>query len=291
MWSFVPSTTNGGISPGFDRRSPYQKQYEAIQPSEYVQWSPPASLPGGGRISATEVGGGMIRRPGLGDFFTYPEAQGVTPGQFMAQAVASGAAPPPPPAFSIGEPQHAVADNAGRMAWETQPAPWDMPLPPGWSGPALPPPAAPGDISAATAVAKAQAIDAQQKKAVEAAQGAKIAADNAVRAAQAGAPRVAATNAATAQAAANVAAQIANTPSAQRAAAVAQSEATKAVAAANVAAVEAEAKSKNGKGMGDWMELSGLDDPVVGGVTAKHLLVGAAAAALGYYAYQYFKKK
>lgn len=235
---------------------------------------------------------------GMNDFFTYPEAQGVTPMQFIDQSVASGASPAPPPPGTV-QPDFmeesqlyrtgAARPRAGQMAWESQPAPWDQPHPPGWTGAAAPPPLAPGEVEPRVAQMQARQIDAQRKKAIEAAQAAKVAADNAVRAAVAGAPQTAATNAATAQAAANVAASVAKTPDAQRAAAVAQSEATKAVAAANVAANNA--TGRNGNGMNDWMELSGLESQVVGGVKVKHLLYGAGLAAVGYFGWRFWKKK
>jgi hypothetical protein len=226
----------------------------------------------------------------MGDMFTYP--QGSNPGQFLQQQIQSGAMPvpgAPPPTPMIVEPE--VMDesflfngggmksgpDAGQMAWETGggPAPWEMPAIP--SG-------MPGALQPAAAPAQAQAVQAAQAasgdaKAVQAAQAAKVAADNAVRAAKAGAPHVAATNAATAQAAASVAAQSATSSHGQKAAAVAANEATKAVAAANVAV-------KNGNGMGDWMELSGMGAmplleqrlPVVG-ITYKNAIF---AGLLGY---------
>lgn len=306
IWNHVPRKANGDYHAGFDRRSPYQK-YENVHPSEYSQWSPATTLPHSGAIAATEPGGGMIRRPGMsgmGDFFTYPAAQGVTPEQFMQQQVQSGMAPPPAPPLSaevmdessLFDGPGGSRPKAGQMAWETQLAPWEQSHVPNWQGPAAPPPLAPGLAPAAVVQQQARAIDAQEKKSIEAAQGAKVAADNALRAASAGAAKVSATNAATAQAAANVAAQVANTPRAQRAAAVAQTEATKAVAAANVA--EANAKKKAQKnGMGDFLELSGmgglgaLSDPVAGGVQVKHVLYAGLGAALLYFGYKYAKSR
>jgi len=239
-------------------------------------------------------------RNGMGDFFTYPEAQGVTPMQFIDQSVASGASPAPAPPgmvqsdfmeesamFNGGGPSLHV----GSMPWESQPAPWDQPHVPGWSGPAAPPPLAPGEVEPRVAQMQARQIVAQERKAIEAAQAAKVAADNAIRAAVTGSPRVAATNAATAQAAANVAAGIARTPQAQRAAAVAQSEATKAVAAANVAANNATNGGGHNAGMGDWMELSGLDSSVAGGFKVKHALYLAGGAAVAFFGYRYLKSR
>jgi len=199
------------------------------------------------------------------------------------------------------------------MAWESQLAPFDQPHVPGWQGQAAPAPLPPGEIEPRVAQMQARQIDANQKKAVVAAQAAKVAADNAVRAAVAGAPTVAATNAATAQAAANVAAGVATTAKAQRAAAVAQSEATKAVAAANVAANNANGQAHgwahgrahgrghgraHGRGMNDWMELSGmsgitdtLESNLVGGVKLKHVLYGVGALGVGYFGVRWWKNR
>lgn len=306
-WNWAPRRKNGQLEQGFDRRSPYQKQIEPIQPSEYPQWSPPPTVPAGGRVSATEPGGGMLRRPGMngmGDFFTYPAQQGVTPQDFMQQAVQSGSLPPPPPPWAVqGEPMEesqlyrtaAPRPRAGSMAWESGPAPFDQPHVPGWSGPAAPPPLAPGEVEPRIAQMQARQIDAQHKKSLEAAQAAKVAADNAIRAASAGAPKVAATNAATAQAAANVAATVSKDPEAQRAAAVAQSEATKAVAAANVAANNASKGGNGSGGMNDWLELSGLgsglEASVAGQFKVKHALYGAGLLGLAYFGYRYWKNR
>lgn len=197
----------------------------------------------------------------MGDFFTYPEAQGVGPGQFYQQQIQRGAQPAPPPGagpfvegpFSIQPevydetPLFGGPSQPGSMPWESGPAPWEQSVLPPGEPPALAPAAAPAAIEALQAE---QPWASPEHKAFEAVQGAKVAADNAARAAKAGAPRVAATHAATAQAAANVAAAVAHTPRAQQAAAVAANEANRATAAANIAA--------RGAGMNDWMELSGM---------------------------------
>jgi hypothetical protein len=226
---------------------------------------------------------------GMGDMFTFP--QGTNPGQFYAQQLATGAMPTPGQPIpidiqgnqmeetylfdrSVGKPP-----QEGSMSWESGPAPWEQTaLPNHMFGPIVP-----GDAPHKIADMQANSAARGDAKAVEAAQAAKIAADNAVRAARAGAPQVAATNAATAQAAANVASQVASGAHGQRAAAIAANEATKAIAAANVVANGAR---KNG--MGDWMELSGLGaagflDQSVLGFKVKHIAtVGLIAAGLVY---------
>jgi hypothetical protein len=256
VWDWAPQRQNGKYEPGFDRRNP------SLTP----QWSP-GENPAFPRV--TEPGGVMLTRQymqqaGMGDFYTMP--QGQAPGtpvvhpDHMDESMLYSSAPPP--------------RRVGSMAWETGPAPWEQA-----SGgqAALSPAAAPAAISSMQAK---QAV-AAESKAKEAASAAKIAADNAVRAAVVGAPKVAATHAATAQAAANVAAGVATTPSTQKAAAFAQSEATKAVAAANVAKVNAE----NGQeGVGDFLELSGMGGlgffgpELGGGIKLGHILVGAGVA-------------
>jgi hypothetical protein len=153
-------------------------------------------------------------------------------------------------------------------------------------------PVYPGDAPHKIANMRAASAADGDAKAVEAAQAAKIAADNAVRAAKAGAPQVAATNAATAQAAASVAAQSARGGHGHRAAAIAANEATKAIAAANVVANGARKKN----GMGDWMELSGLGaggllDQTFLGFRVKHIVTAGALVAGVVYGLPWLKQK
>jgi len=232
----------------------------------------------------------MNNMNGMGDMFTYPTEEGVSPQQFFEQQILSAAMPVPAPGSMAArglpwdvaqtyempiEPQPMDVPTRP-SSWETAPAPWEQPpIIPGMP-PALTPQAAP---------VKAQAIQAQDKKAAEAAQAAKVAADNAIRAAQVGAPKVAQTNAATAKAAATVAASVATSPAAQQSAAIAKTEATKAVAAANVAVANANA---NG-GMGDWLELSGLGQGGFMDTLNQYkwwIAGGLAAAGAFYYAKQ-----
>ena len=235
---------------------------------------------------------------GMGDMFVFP--QGTNPTQFYEQQLETGAMPTPGQAIPIdiqGEQMEETymfdrsvgqAPQVGSMSWESGPAPWEQPaLPNHMQGPVYPGDA-PREIARMNA---AKSVDGDAK-AVQAAQAAKVAADNAVRAAKAGAPQVAATNAATAQAAASVAEGNAASPHGHRAAAVARQQATKAVAAANVAANGA---AKNGAGMGDWMELSGLGsigllDQTVLGFKVKHLAMAGAGAALLFYGLPKIKK-
>ena len=218
---------------------------------------------------------------GMGDMFVYP--QGASPDDFYQQQLRTGAMPTPGQAVPLvvnGEQMEETSlydrttgygQNSGSMSWEAGPAPWEQTaLPNHMQGPLYP----------NDAPAKIAQLDA---KTLQAAQAAKIAADNAVRAARVGAPQVAATNAATAQAAASVAAQSAVTPNGQKAAAVAANEATKAVAAANVAAKNG---NGNGAGMGDWMTLSGLGatsllEETFLGFKVKHIaMLGAVTAGV-----------
>lgn len=253
-------------------------------PGPGLDWGYASALPhlteaGGAMMSKGSAMSGMNGTNGMGDMFVYPE--GSNPTQFYEQQLRSGAMPTPGqevPLVVQGEQMEethlfdrsaGAAVNAGSMSWEAGPAPWEQTaLPNHMPGPTYPADA-PREI--------AMIADA---KAVQAAQAAKVAADNAVRAAQVGAPQVAATNAATAQAAASVAAQSAQSAQGHKAAAIAASEATKAVAAANVAA--------NGKasGMGDWMTLSGLGassllEETFLGFKVKHIaLLGAVTAGV-----------
>lgn len=304
--SFVPVGRNGRPTQGFGPRP-------NMYPGEYRQWSPPQALPRAGAVAATEPGGGMVRRTGvsgMGDMFVYPNA--ASPDAFYQQQIASGAMPAPGGMYAGDFMEESAlyaggsrSRHAGSMPWEAAPAPFELPGQPGVLRPS----------DAPEAVAQAHMHEARtNKKALEAAQAAKIAADNAIRAAVAGAPKVAATNAATAQAAANVAASVAMTMKAQQAAAVAQTEATKAVAAANVAAKNANGNGngmndwmelsgregraswvKRKRGLGDWMELSGLGNggtleaQVVGPVKVRHLLYGALGSAVLYYGLKYLK--
>lgn len=241
---------------------------------------PPTTEPGGGMVSR-----GVNGMNGMDDFFTYPEAQGVGPGQFFDQAIQQGTQPAPPPGagpfvegpFSIQPevydetPLFGGPSQPGSMPWESGPAPWEQAALPVGEPPALIPSAAPAAIEQLQAQ---QPPFSPEHKAFEAVQAAKVAADNAARAARAGAPRVAATHAATAQAAANVAAGVAHTPRAQQAATIAANEANRATAAANIAAKSA--------GMNDWTELSGMGATTFTGFVQKYKwwLVGGGAAAL-----------
>lgn len=299
VWNWAPRRQDGRLNPGFDRRSPGERR-----PSEQLQWQP---APTYAFPYTTEVDGAMLTSKnmqqsgyaGMGDFFVYP--QGDSPQSFIDQQVQSGAMPPPQPFSPAGSHPFVAPDkmdeaslfrggmvhpHAGAMPWEAGPAPWEQT---GGGAPGLPP----GAMNAAIAAMNRDQEVANEKKAAEAAQAAKIAADNAVRAAVVGAPKTATTNAATAQAAANVAAGVARTPKAQKAAAFAQSEATKAVAAANVAEKNAHAKNAASKEtMDDWMELSGMGffgPELGGGVTLGHVLVGLGVAAVGYFGYRKLK--
>jgi len=219
----------------------------------------------------------MYGMNGMGDMFVYP--QGAGPDDFYRQQIATGAMPAPG-----SEEFQATGPKEGSMAWEAGPAPWEQgPAAP--QQPFLPPDQAPEAIAAMEASRRRAA----EVKAVEAAKAAKVAADNAIRAANAGAPTVATTNAATAQAAANVAARMAVSPAGQQAAAMAAGEATKAVAAANVAVARANGNGNgrangNGNGMSDWMELSGLGQSADGFVQKYKwpLLLGAGLFAAWY---------
>lgn len=247
IWNWTPQGA------GWNRQPPLMPSYQA-------QWSPNVAIPHAGAAGVTEVGGGMLNKGvgqmygmngGMGDMFVYP--QGAGPDDFYRQQIATGAMPAPG-----SEEFQSTGPREGSMSWEGGPAPWEQgPASP--QQPFLPPDQAPEAIAAMEASRRRQA----EVKAVEAAKAAKVAADNAIRAANAGAPTVATTNAATAQAAANVAAKMAVSPAAQQAAAIAAGEATKAVAAANVAVARANGNGNgngraNGNGMNDWMELSGL---------------------------------
>jgi hypothetical protein len=234
---------------------------------------------------------------GLGDMFTFP--QGTNPSQFYQQQLRTGAMPTPGQPIPIdiqGDKMEesylfdrsvGQAPQVGQMPWESGPAPWEQTALPNH----MPGPIYPGDAPLEIANLRAASAFDGDAKAVEAAQAAKIAADNAVRAAKAGAPQVAATNAATAQAAASVAAQSARGGHGQRAAAVAANEATKAIAAANVAA---NGVRKNG--IGDWMELSGLGaggllNQTILGFQVKHIAMVGALAAGVVYGLPWLKKK
>jgi hypothetical protein len=219
---------------------------------------------------------------GMGDMFTFPE--GTDPQQFFEQQMRTGGMPIPGRQIPIDiQGQHleetylydravGQAPQVGQMPWESGPAPWEQTaLPNHMMGPVYP-----GDAPHEIAAMQATAASHGDAKAVQAAKAAKVAADNAIRAAKAGAPQVAATNAATAQAAASVAAQSARGGHGRKAAAIAANEATKAVAAANVAA-----NGASRSGMGDWMELSGMGayGSGVGDTIKRNLpgfLVGAA---------------
>ena len=243
---------------------------------------------------------------GIGDFFQIPSGGGGAQAFYQQQIESGGMAVPP-----LGSPASGVAPvgdhmdetalytqagasaGAGVMPWERGPAPWEQV--PAVAGPAA---LAPGSAEAAIQRQNAIDVSSGEAKAVEAAQAAKIAADNAVRAAVSGAPKVAATNAATAQAAANVAAMTAKTTRGQQAAALAQSEATKAVAAANVAAKNA-APRNGAQGVGDWMELSGMGGmggmgffgtDLGGGIKIGHVVAGLGLGAGLFYAVKRFAK-
>jgi hypothetical protein len=253
----------------------------------------------------TEVGAAMMSKGnpmngmnGMGDMFTYPP--GTNPGEFLAQQASTAAMPTPGMPIPIniqGEQMEETylydravgqAPQVGQMPWESGPAPWEQTaLPNHMKGPVYP-----GDAPREIARMHADEASRGDAKAVQAAQAAKIAADNAIRAAKAGAPQVAVTNAATAQAAASVAAQSARGAHGQRAAAIAANEATKATAAANVAA---NGMKKNG--MGDWMELSGMGAtgllaqrvPVLG-ITYQTALMLGGVTALAVWGFPRLKK-
>jgi len=206
---------------------------------------------------------------GMGDMFTYP--QGTNPQEFYANSIPKSPIPIPQQQAPF-EPPHAARVTEGAMAWEMSTAPFDLAPP----APALAPSAAPAKIAEVHAMGRA----ASEAKALEAAQAAKVAADNAVRAARVGAPQVANTNAATAEAAANVAAASAKTPQGQKLAATAQGHATKAKAAARIAA------NGGSNGMSDFLELSGMHGMGAGMnwiQSNKWWLLGAGAVALGLY--------
>lgn len=274
---------------GWRQPTHYVVPQEARLPSETRGWFPGPGLDWGYASALphlTEAGGAMMTKgdlsmSGMGDMFVFPE--GTNPNQFYQQQLQTAAMPTPGQPIpidiqgqqmeetfmydrSVGHPA-----QVGQMSWESGPAPWEQTaLPNHMFGPVYP-----GDAPHEIARLKAAHAADGDAKAVQAVQAAKVAADNAVRAAKAGAPTVAATNAATAQAAANVAEGSAVSDHGRRAAALARQQATKAVAAANVAA-----NGRNGNGMGDWMELSGLGatgllDQTVMGFKVKHLALGA----------------
>lgn len=208
---------------------------------------------------------------GMGDFFTYPP--GTNPQEFYANSIPKSPIPIPPhqqgPFDQVPQP---LKITEGTMAWEMSTAPFDVDQ----QKPLLAPSAAPAKIAEVHAMGRA----ASEAKALEAAQAAKVAADNAVRAARVGAPKVANTNAATAEAAANVAAASAQTPQGQKLAAAAQGHATKAKAAARIAA------NGGSNGMSDFLELSGMHGMGAGMnwiQSNKWWLLGAAALAFGLY--------
>jgi hypothetical protein len=185
--------------------------------------------------------------------FTYP--QGTDPNAFYQQQIASGSMPE----FAMEE------SGLYHGGDETGPAPWAIP------------PAGPGG--------QALAPD-QAEQAIHAMNAAKVAADNAARAAKVGAPNMAAQNAATAVVAAQVASAAALDPMQHHAAERAKNEATRAVAAANIAADNAKPK----QGLNDWLELSGL-----GNMGGPNLMRTALWVAVGFAVYKYgwpwFKKQ
>lgn len=188
----------------------------------------------------------------------------------MAQApVINAPQGQPPLELFVGDEMPAPLATEGRAAWEAGPAPWEI----GVSSPGMAPEMAP---------AKIEALHAVDQKAVQAAQAAKVAADNAARAAKVRAPRVAATHAATARAAAAVAAQSAKTANGQAAATQAAQEATRAQAAANIANAKA-----NGAGLSDWLELGAGDF----GMGLNPLIKYGLLIAGGWYLIQHGKKQ